>query len=130
MRKNNNEQQNIDSHSNSVKKAPRNETTLLVNSRTPVLLQTAVIDILAPNTGQITKIWAFFDSGSQGSYISKRKYKQLSLQTKGPMNVNICVFDCENTKSEIHDSLEIYLQTKNEDKVLIKALIKQHFYTT
>ena len=43
------------------------------------------------------------------------------------MNVSICVFGCENTKSEIHDSLEIYLQTKNEDKVFIKPFIKTTF---
>ena len=34
---NNNEQQRIDSHSNSVHKTPRDETNLLVNSKIPVL---------------------------------------------------------------------------------------------
>ena len=50
-KKNNNEQQNIDSHSSSLNETSRDETNLIVNSRTPVILQRAVIDVLAPNLG-------------------------------------------------------------------------------
>lgn len=82
-KENNNEQQKIDSHSNSVNKTSRDDTTLLADSRTTVLLQTGVIDVLAQKLFQVTKIWTIFHSGSEGSYISKRIREQLNLLTKG-----------------------------------------------
>lgn len=36
---------------------------------------------------------------------------------------------CDNTETDIRDSLEFYLQIKIRDKVLIKALVKNNIST-
>lgn len=128
-KENNNEQQKIDSHSNSVNKTSCDDTTLLADSRTTVLLQTAVIDALAQKLFQVTKIWAIFHSGSQGSYISKRIREQLNLLTKGYIsNVAVlCWVVIIQNQTFVTPLNSIY---KIRDEVLIKALVKNNISTS
>jgi hypothetical protein len=90
-----------------------NETrTLFVNSKTPVLLQTAQATILpVENNGKGAVVRVILDSGSQRSYISHRVRDLLGLSTVNTESLLIKTFGLEEEKLTTCDTVKFILKS-------------------
>ena len=86
---------------------PDESNTNAVHNKTLVLLQTAEILIGNPQNNQIVRMRAFFDSGSQRTFISERVTKIFKLASEGKENISLNTFANSVSKDSLVDRVKL-----------------------
>ena len=88
--------------------------TILCNEITSnILLQTAILNIVNPENHNFLQIRAFFDVGSQFSYLSKNVANTLKLNTINSKEFVVSTFGSKDTKLISSELVEIILNKNN-----------------
>lgn len=101
--------------------------TLYVGARTPVLLQTAKLQIynLDDATSSPTSIVvrAIMDSGSQRTYVTSRVKEMLRLSPKKTESLRIKTFGFSEERDTLCEAVELALVTKDDGTLKLTALV-------
>ena len=93
---------------------PTTTSTLLVNARGPVLLQTARVKLFNPeNPKRSIEVRAVLDTGSQQSYVTKKVKDVLTLRCHEKRTMSILTFGVSDKKTRTYDVVRIGVTTKD-----------------
>ena len=117
-----------------------NNSTLLVNVTSSVLLQTSDCYVLTPNENKAMKIKVLLDSGSQETYVSERVVKFLDLKPIDKHRVSIKTLGNQKKVEECYEyhfvlkglcnsSLRMYLKGLNSSTICDKVKAKVTKYS-
>ena len=98
-----------------------------VDSQTPILLQTARLQLYSPNGKMPPPICivarAIMDSGSQRTYVTSRLRESLHLPTKRTESLHIKTFGSTEGHDAICEVVDLGLITKGGEKLKLTALV-------
>ena len=98
-------------------------TSMHVNSRTPVFLQTAIAMVYNPMHPSLSmKTRLILDSGSQRSYVTHRIKDSLELEAIRSESLAIRTFGDSRERRQICDTVVIGVQTKDGSRVQLPML--------
>ncbi len=103
---------------------PRSTSSLYAGTRTPILLQTAQLQLFNPNSGRPRAVArAIMDSGSQRSYITCSLRNELNLPTLKTESLQIKTFGSKESYDSMCDVVQLGLDTRDHGTLKIKALV-------
>ena len=107
----------------------RNTNAMYVNSQTPILLQTARLQLCDPKDSACppacAEVRAIMDTGSQRTYVTSRVKHTLQLPISGIESLHIKTFGSSEGKDTMCETVELGLLLKNGDMMRIQALVVQ-----
>ena len=93
---------------------PTTTSTLLVNTRGPVLLQTARLKLSNPeNPERVIEVRAILDTGSQQSYVTDKVKNALSLRCHEKRMMSLMTFGASDKRAQTYDVVRIGVTTKD-----------------
>lgn len=96
---------------------PTTSSTLLVNARGPVLLQTARVKLFNPEyPGQTVEVRAILDTGSQQSYATSKVKDALSLRCHEKRTMSVMTFGASDKRTQTYDVVRIGVTTRDSQK--------------
>lgn len=99
-------------------------TSMFVNSKSRVLLQTARANVSKPANGEcLVNARMVFDSGSQRSYISENLQKTLNLPIAGQDTILISTFGESNAKLRRCDIVQMAVKADDGMQVYVSAYV-------
>lgn len=103
---------------------PRTTNSLYVGTQTPVLLQTAQLQLFNPSSkGPYAVARAIMDGGSQRTYVTCRLRDELSLPTVRTESLMIKTFRNAESHVSKRDVVQLGLSTKDGENLQITALV-------
>ena len=102
----------------------RPTNALYTGAQTPMLLQTARLQLFNLNAGRPrTVARAIMDSGSQRTYITYRLRDELNLQTMGTETLRIKTFGTTESHNALCDVVQLGIHTKDSGTLKMTALV-------
>ena len=103
---------------------PRSTNAMYIGAQTPVLLQTARLQLFNPSLGMPCIVArAIMDGGSQRTYITCHLRDQLNLPTMGSESLQIKTFGTTETHDASCDVVRLGLKTKEGGTLSVTALV-------
>ena len=99
-------------------------SSLCAGAHTPVLLQTAVLELFNlefPSNSTLSR--AMLDSGSQRTYVTSRLRDILNLPTVGTESLSIKTFGSSEGHQASYDLVQLGLTTKDNESLQMSALV-------
>ena len=102
----------------------RPTNALYTGAQTPILLQTAQLQLFNLNAGRPrTVARAIMDSGSQQTYITCHLRDELNLQTMGTESLRIKIFGTTESHNALCDVVQLGIHTKDSGTLKMTALL-------
>ncbi len=106
---------------------PRQTNTLYIGARTPVLLQTARLQVsnlgCVLSTHPSVTIRAIMDSGSQRTYVTDRVKKVLDMSPRRTECIRIKTFGTSEEQERVCEAVDLGVLTRDGETLRLSALV-------